>query len=64
MNTSPATSTATSPEFYTVVDGSNDVVDVADTQSEAFGVIDWLTRTAPHAGPYRALPQIPEQRRP
>jgi len=61
MNT-PAVYTA--PSHYRVVNRHGDTVDTAETHHQALSVVDWYARHEPAAGPYRAVPAIPAQRRP
>jgi hypothetical protein len=60
MNTTPATI----PTSYAVLNGADEVIETADTQTEAFRIIDWYSRHEAHSGPYRAVLRIPEQRLP
>lgn len=41
------------PIQHVILNAAGEVVETAVSQQEAYGVIDYLTRTAPTAGPYR-----------
>ena len=41
---------------YVIKDGAGTVIDAAQTQTEAFRLVDWFSRREPEFGPYRCVP--------
>lgn len=48
------------PTRYVVLDGSDSVVDYADTRTAALRVIDWMVRHDHTSGPFRCVPVTEE----
>lgn len=51
------------PTRYVVLDGSDSVVDYADTHTAALRVIDWMARHDHTSGPFRCAPVTEEAAR-
>lgn len=58
--TAEAPAPVAEPTRYVVLDGSDSVVDYADTHTAALRVIDWMVRHDHTSGPFRCVPVTEE----